>query len=412
MAGSSAATRPEAEPKNLTHREGTVPRVGHLLDVYLAQTETFVYNQLIGLEPDEAVVLARNFECLGRFPLRIPIVRYETTPRAGLIARLARKLGREAGLYRRLVNAPEHSLIFVLRQHRVKLLHAHFGPNGYLAVPAARALRIPLVTSFYGYDASQLVREASWRKAYRLLFRAGSCFVVEGPAMKERLVSIGCPRDKIAIVPIGIDAARYHFRRRSRALADKPIRLLFVGRFVEKKGAKFAILALRDALASGIDARLDLVGDGPLREELGATVRVNALGERVRFLGMRKHDEVIALLDASDILLAPSVTGSDGDSEGGAPSSRRRATVRSSRSSWSGCAPTPSVGGLWERRGRRSSAADTHWKRSSRGCAGCTGGRGTRPVTWAGGERPPGCEARPSGMGVIGRRSATPRGAG
>ena len=299
-------------------RSATI-RVGHVVALYLAQTETFIHTQLVGLAASEAVVFTLRVENLEQFPVDVPVVRYKLTPSAGWPIRLARKLGREAGLYRRLVNAPEYSLTSLTRRERVGILHAHFAPNGYLAIPAARALRVPLVTSFYGYDASTLPHEPGWRRSLALLFRAGSRFLAEGPAMAARLAALGCPREKIAVVPIAIDLGRYRFQRRSRVPADRPVRLLFVGRLVEKKGAKYAIMAAREVMAAGIRASLDIVGEGPLRDDLAALVGANGLERHVRFLGTRTHAEVIELLGSSDVLLAPSVTGTDGDSEGGAP---------------------------------------------------------------------------------------------
>jgi colanic acid/amylovoran biosynthesis glycosyltransferase len=294
-------------------------RVGHVVAAYLAQTETFIYNQLVGLQPSSAVVFALRFENLDQFPLDIPVFPCAPNSPAPQIVRLARRAAREAGLYRWLVRAPEGSLISVLRREHVRIIHAHFGPIGSFALPAARALRLPLVTSFYGVDASLLPRDPTWRRAYALLFRNGAKFVVEGPAMEARLIRLGCAREKIAIVPIAIDISRYRFQRRPRAPTAGPVRLLFVGRLVEKKGAEFAIIALQEVVASGIEASLDIIGAGPLRERLENEVGARGLGPRVRFHGMCRHSEVIGFLDTSDVFLAPSVTAADGDSEGGAP---------------------------------------------------------------------------------------------
>jgi colanic acid/amylovoran biosynthesis glycosyltransferase len=92
-----------------------------------------------------------------------------------------------------------------------------------------------------------------------------------------------------------------------------------VARFVEKKGVDMTIRALRRLRAPAAGAVLTLIGDGPLREELESLVRQEGLERRVRFLGWKSHDETQELLLNSHLIVQPSRTASDGDTEGGAP---------------------------------------------------------------------------------------------
>lgn len=105
------------------------------------------------------------------------------------------------------------------------------------------SLNIPIITNFYGYDLSIKEVIEQNRDAYLELFEKGNHFLVEGPNMMEKLISLGCPEEKISIQRIAIDLQNYNFKQRSWD-GSKPIRLLFVGRFVEKKGLEFALRAL------------------------------------------------------------------------------------------------------------------------------------------------------------------------
>ncbi|MBO6861160.1 MAG: glycosyltransferase, partial [Alphaproteobacteria bacterium] len=67
---------------------------------------------------------------------------------------------------------------------------------------------------------------------------------------------------------------------------------------------------------AGHDARLTIIGDGPLRERLEQTKDALGLGDRVAFLGWRKQDYIARAMREADILLAPSVTTESGDQEG------------------------------------------------------------------------------------------------
>jgi colanic acid/amylovoran biosynthesis glycosyltransferase len=64
---------------------------------------------------------------------------------------------------------------------------------------------------------------------------------------------------------------------------------------------------------------MDIVGDGPLRPEIEAEIGRLGLGDRVSLKGILPHASSLEILSRSAVLLHPSVTAADGDTEGGAP---------------------------------------------------------------------------------------------
>jgi colanic acid/amylovoran biosynthesis glycosyltransferase len=193
------------------------------------------------------------------------------------------------------------------------LVHAHFGPQGYAAAEPCRRAGIPLVTTFYGYDLG-IARETAWARRYAALWRKGAAFLVEGPFMAGHLARLGAPAERIHVQPLPVAVERVPFRPRARRPGE-PVQLLQVARFVEKKGIDLSVRAL--ARVPG--TVLTVVGDGPLRGALAELVRQEGVEARVRFLGPRTRAEVAALLASADLLVQPSRTASDGDTEGGAP---------------------------------------------------------------------------------------------
>jgi glycosyltransferase involved in cell wall biosynthesis len=104
------------------------------------------------------------------------------------------------------------------------------------------------------------------------------------------------PGVRVEVVVMGVDAARF-----VRGTPPPGRRIVVaVGRLVEKKG--FEHLA---AAAERLDARVRIVGDGPLRERLAGT--------RVELLGALAPEEVRAVLEAADVLAMPCVVAADGD---------------------------------------------------------------------------------------------------
>ena len=115
--------------------------------------------------------------------------------------------------------------------------------------------------------------------------------------------------EKVVTHRNGIDVRLF---RRGSTQRD-PI-VVFVGRFVEKKGCEYLLRALGDLRSQGRQVHGVLVGNGPLRpslERLAAEV-----GADVEFTGFRPLGEVRQWLGKAAVVAVPSVTASDGDSEG------------------------------------------------------------------------------------------------
>ncbi len=85
--------------------------------------------------------------------------------------------------------------------------------------------------------------------------------------------------------------------------------VLFVGRLAEIKGVNFLIEAMK-----GIDAKLVIAGDGPIKADLEAQAR--EAGIDALFLGSKTHDELRTIFASADVFAAPSVKNKEGGMEG------------------------------------------------------------------------------------------------
>ncbi|MFI5177927.1 MAG: glycosyltransferase [Vicinamibacterales bacterium] len=285
------------------------PLVLHGVDEFLPRSETFVYTVVSAHQQFDAAILCHARVNAAEFPF--PRVHVHPNPRsrrtaAGWIARAMEGATRRSP-WRRRIDA-------LMAELAPAVVHAHFGPIGCELVAVARAAGIPLVTSLYGVDAAVLPYLPQWRDQYLQLFREGDLFLAEGPEMRKKVIAAGAPPDRTALQPIALDLRKYP----RWAPANAPT-VLFVGRFVEKKGLLDAIHAFAAARARVPDARLTIVGSGPDEAPARAAVTRLGLTSVVAFAGMQPHAEVIARLRSATVLLHPSVTARDGDSEGGAP---------------------------------------------------------------------------------------------
>ncbi len=85
--------------------------------------------------------------------------------------------------------------------------------------------------------------------------------------------------------------------------AGEKLRLLWAGRLIELKHPEFAVRAAAVLKEKGIDFSLDIVGDGPLMDELQKMVEKYQLEKEVTLAGGKKPAEVLEYMEKSDIFL-------------------------------------------------------------------------------------------------------------
>lgn len=198
------------------------------------------------------------------------------------------------------------------------LIHAHFGPNGAMALPLVRDLAVPLIVTFHGYDAT--VKDEYARRSdntYRVYLRRRELlrhetrlFIAVSEYIKEKLLEQGFPPEKIVVHYIGVDTENF---QPDPSVQRSPI-VLFVGRLIEKKGCEYLIRAMSQVQAVMPDVELVVIGDGPLRIDLEGLAAKKL--RRYRFLGGQPSHVVKSWMNQALLLAAPSVTASTGDCEG------------------------------------------------------------------------------------------------
>ena len=106
------------------------------------------------------------------------------------------------------------------------------------------------------------------------------------------------------LIPNGVDVER--FEPVHALLNDGPLRLLCVGRLIERKGQHHLIDAVKRLVDEGVDVKLDLVGTGDAREANEAQAARLGLTDRVRFLGYVPREEIARHYAAAHVFVLPS----------------------------------------------------------------------------------------------------------
>lgn len=208
----------------------------------------------------------------------------------------------------RLGAAPPRGWLKRLRAHRPALVHAHFGADGHAAIPLARALGVPLVTTCWGHDILGILDPAQKRRLAGV-FRHSRAVIAASKFVEQALHANGCPPEKIVQHYIGIDLSLFSADRREATVPT----LLFVGRLVPSKGAALAIEATAALQQEFPGLRLVIVGNGPERERLEA----QAAGclRNYEFTGAIPPARVRDLMQQAWLFCAPRVPQRNGYAE-------------------------------------------------------------------------------------------------
>jgi colanic acid/amylovoran biosynthesis glycosyltransferase len=196
------------------------------------------------------------------------------------------------------------------------LWHAHFGQAGIraLAMRSALEVNVPLITTFHGFDIVDTV-EKEGRDIYDNLFHQGDWFTVGSPYMRERLIELGAPEEKLSVIPMPTGAQEFTYRERL-PVSGRKVRILTVARLVEVKGHHIALRALSHIRDEIPEFQYDIIGDGPERQSLEELTTSLDLENNVVFHGALSGDTVKASYDMADIFLLPGIVTSEGRAEG------------------------------------------------------------------------------------------------
>ena len=241
-------TGPEVTgPDGGEHRPGAPGgAVLHFAARWLPASEGFVHDLVAHLERPGVVVGSGPLENGERFAFDDGRAPHSLATLQALTPR---------GVRQKAVTA---RLVLLARRHSVGIVHAHHGYRVEQVLGVARRRSLPLVLSLHGDDVTGLL--AARPDAYRRLAPVPAAVVVPSRFLAALAVDAGLPADRVHVIPSGVDTAWFS----PSPLPAGPPEVLFVGRFVEKKGLDVLARAWPAVAAAVPGARLRLLGFGPL----------------------------------------------------------------------------------------------------------------------------------------------------
>ncbi len=191
------------------------------------------------------------------------------------------------------------------------LIDAHYYyPDGVAAVLLGRWLGKPVVVTARGSDLNLIPRHPLARRMIRWAASQAAASVGVSKALTEVLHGMGVAPERLHVMRNGVDGRRFRpvpqaQAREAIGIEGAPI-LLSVGNLVKAKGHHIAIEALASVKLDHPQARLIIVGKGPERQSLQATVERLGLADQVRFAGFLPNDQLFQWYSAADVLILAS----------------------------------------------------------------------------------------------------------
>jgi phosphatidylinositol alpha-mannosyltransferase len=196
----------------------------------------------------------------------------------------------------------------ILRTERFDVLHLHSPLMPTLPLLALRASETVTVGTFHAVMGKSLLMGSLRPVIQRYADRLDAAIGVSETALEGIRRYVRAPWH---VVPNGVDVAMFAAGRRRPELDDGRPNVLHVGRFDPRNGVDRVIKAWVAVRRAGTDARLVLVGDGPLRPRYEAMVPPD-LRDDARFVGFVPGAERASYYASGDVLLCPAVGGTFG----------------------------------------------------------------------------------------------------
>jgi len=211
---------------------------------------------------------------------------------------------------------------FIEREGFTRIHISTPGTVGLLGLLIARMMNIP-VAGTYHTDIPQYVRsltndefleQAAW--SYMIWFYGQMEEVmVPSAGTREQLLARGQPQERMKPLPRWVDTEAYSPEMRnpsfwkSRGIGLGRVVLLYVGRVSREKGLEMLVDAFRELVDSGAAIALAVIGDGPYREEMEASLA----GYPALLTGYLAGEQLQRGYASADLFVFPSATDTFGN---------------------------------------------------------------------------------------------------
>lgn len=186
-------------------------------------------------------------------------------------------------------------------------IDAHYiYPDGFAAILLGKLLGVPVILSARGTDVNLFPSFRLIRPMIRWALQRAAGIITVSAALKDALLRLGVPADRVRVIPNGVDPTRFYplNRGEARSALDLPTAgqiVLSVGGLAPHKGFHVLVQAMAKLLSRIPDLKLYIVGEGPMRRNLERQVRSLGVESRVCLVGSQANDRLQLWYNAADV---------------------------------------------------------------------------------------------------------------
>ncbi|MDB5110241.1 MAG: glycosyltransferase, partial [Mucilaginibacter sp.] len=194
----------------------------------------------------------------------------------------------------------------------IDVVFAEYGMVGAMVTEACQLAGIPLIIHFHGADVYYKKNIETYGNLYEQAFYYADAFIAVSADMAKRLKEMGAPEAKTFNASCGVNTRSFVQLDISNSVRN----FLAVGRFVEKKSPQSLVKAFKLVVDKFPDAKLWMVGTGPLFEQTQTLINQLSLQDHIILTGVLKSEQIKELMKKMRGFIQHSVVAANGDSEG------------------------------------------------------------------------------------------------
>ncbi len=264
-------------------------------------SETFIQEHINKLAGNKKVVYG------GAFPVYNHLGQFLISSKLGLLIYLFQK----RILKRLQIRVRDMAFVRYLKKEKIDVVLAEYGFTGAMIAQACKQANVPLLIHFHGADAHHHETVNRYLPLYPSAFNYAGAIVAVSVDMVEKLKKLGAPAEKIALIPYGVDLEKF-----APVTISAAKHFLSVGRFVDKKSPQSVVKAFKQVADLYPDAKLWMVGSGPLFNVVVELVKELQLSDQVILTGVLDQAGIYKLMQQTRCFVQHSVTAANGDMEG------------------------------------------------------------------------------------------------
>lgn len=195
-------------------------------------------------------------------------------------------------------------MVRFFRREKVDVVNTHSGIDSWVGSVAAKIAGVPLLLR------TRHISVPVRRGWYNLIYRWPDGYVTTGEMIREHLIAVGIPADRVVSIPTGVDVGRFSpdvpgdaVRAGFGVGRGEPL-ISVIGVLRSWKRHDVFLETVRLLRAQGSPVRALVVGEGPQRERIAGEIAGKDLAGAVRMTGYRR--DIPEIVAASDVVVLPS----------------------------------------------------------------------------------------------------------